>query len=214
VVEKAVYFFRSIGMIFVWGTRLYGKVDEVPGMFHVATRFFHLWYIPLIPMGSTVVLAKSGKSWRGVTIGLSAKSMLLAWARAGLIVGTFFTGITGMVMLTDYRPHTAAAISLIVLAAAMLAGAVATWMMRGLARAKYERAVELAEKIGMKEEGLVMIELAFKRVSEADAKATLEQLRADAEQMAELGTKADADELRHPSPDASSAAPSKVPLRA
>jgi hypothetical protein len=39
-------------MIIVWGSRLYGKVDAVPGLFHVATRFGHIWYLPLIPMGS------------------------------------------------------------------------------------------------------------------------------------------------------------------
>src|SRR5437762_2645960 len=48
-------------MLLVWGSKLYGRVDDVPGMFYVATRFGHLWYLPLIPMGSFVVLERQGK---------------------------------------------------------------------------------------------------------------------------------------------------------
>ena len=51
-------------MIIVWGTKLYGKVDEVPGMFHVATRFFHLWYIPLVPLSSAVTMIVAASSVR------------------------------------------------------------------------------------------------------------------------------------------------------
>ena len=32
----------------VWGERFYGLCDEVPGTLHVLTRFFHVWWIPLI----------------------------------------------------------------------------------------------------------------------------------------------------------------------
>jgi len=39
-------------MVIVWGSRLYGKVDVVPGFFHVATRFGHVYYLPLIPTQS------------------------------------------------------------------------------------------------------------------------------------------------------------------
>src|SRR5262245_61154141 len=90
-------------MIFIWGSRLYGRVDEVPGLFHVATRFGHLWYIPLIPMGSTVIFEKSGNSYRGVPIGLSAKSFLVAWLRAGLIVAAVLLGIFGLSGIGDPR---------------------------------------------------------------------------------------------------------------
>ena len=41
------------------GRRLYGKVDEVPGVCHVATPFFHINLIPLIPFQSVVVYGDS-----------------------------------------------------------------------------------------------------------------------------------------------------------
>src|SRR5205807_1455815 len=45
-------------MIFVSGKRLCGKVDQVPGLFHVATRFLHIYWIPLCPT-QTFLIAKN-----------------------------------------------------------------------------------------------------------------------------------------------------------
>jgi hypothetical protein len=80
-------------MIVVWGSRLYGKVDEVPGLFYVATKFGHLWYIPLIPLGSTLVFRETENGWEGVKIPLSGKSVLIAWLRAGLVLSAIATGV-------------------------------------------------------------------------------------------------------------------------
>jgi len=73
----------------IFGTRYYGKVDEVPGLFHVATRFLHIWFIPLIPLGSILILAKSGNSIHGAKIPLSFKSILIAWLRAAVLAAAF-----------------------------------------------------------------------------------------------------------------------------
>ena len=68
-------------MVIIWGTTHAGKVDEVPGMFHVVTQFGHLYYIPLIPTGSYIVLDKhSDGGFRGVSIPISFKSWLIASA--------------------------------------------------------------------------------------------------------------------------------------
>jgi hypothetical protein len=45
-------------MILIWGSGMYGKCDEVPGICHVATQFGHLWYIPLIPTGTYAIIEK------------------------------------------------------------------------------------------------------------------------------------------------------------
>src|SRR3954468_4659567 len=90
-------------MLIIWGSRLYGKVDEVPGMFHVATKFGHLWYIPLIPIGSHIVLEQSGRSWRGMPVGLSGKSVLAAWLRGGGIAGMIFSAIGIAATASDPR---------------------------------------------------------------------------------------------------------------
>jgi hypothetical protein len=76
-------------MIVFFGTRLYGKVDQVPGLFHVATQFFYIQFIPVIPVGSVLVLDQrvSGNASGGVKIGWSGKSILAAWGRLVLLLG-------------------------------------------------------------------------------------------------------------------------------
>ena len=63
------------------GSRLLGKVDIVPGMFHVATQCWHINSIPLIPKKSYIVLHDGENSSRRVEIPLSLKSLCVAWMR-------------------------------------------------------------------------------------------------------------------------------------
>jgi hypothetical protein len=65
----------------IFGTRLFGKVDQVPGVGYVATRFFHIDYLPLVPSQSWLVFQQTGKTWRGVKIPLSLKSPLISQPR-------------------------------------------------------------------------------------------------------------------------------------
>lgn len=89
-------------MIVIYGHRLYGKTDEVPGLFHVASRFLHLYYVPLIPVASYVVVDQDGDDFRGVKIPLSLKSILLGWFRAALVIlGLIVIGM----MLFDASVH-------------------------------------------------------------------------------------------------------------
>jgi hypothetical protein len=75
-------------MIIYFGTRLYGKTDVVPGTCHVATRFFHLYRIPLVPLGSWIVTSQTFTTFHGIQTRLSIKSVLLAWLRTALVVGS------------------------------------------------------------------------------------------------------------------------------
>lgn len=85
-------------MILIWGQRLYGKCERVPGEFYVATKFFHLWYIPLIPLGSWVVIEGSDveDGWSGTPLSMVGKSVFFAYLRAALVVGAIF-GVIGAV---------------------------------------------------------------------------------------------------------------------
>ncbi len=76
-------------MILIWGQRLYGKCERVPGEFYVATKFFHLWYIPLIPLGSWVVIEGSDgeDGWRGTPLALVWKSLAFAYFRLLMVAG-------------------------------------------------------------------------------------------------------------------------------
>jgi hypothetical protein len=89
----------------VVGTRLYGKVDEVPGLFHLATEFFCLNFVPLIPLRSFLVF--SGTE-RGIPMRLSGKSMFFAYLRVALLVGVVAGAVPAPFMLAD-RPNGRAA---------------------------------------------------------------------------------------------------------
>src|ERR1700733_10548478 len=92
----------------VYGSRLMGKCDDVPGLFHVATKCFHIDYIPLAPLQSYIVLSKSGTKFNGVKIPLSLKSFGLAWMRflgwAGLVAGVIIL-IIGFTAHQPPRPE-------------------------------------------------------------------------------------------------------------
>jgi hypothetical protein len=72
----------------VVGTRLFGRIHYVPGVFHIATEFAHVNVLPILPLRSWVVLgerpAAIGSNWVGRRIRLRLKSVLLAWL---LVVG-------------------------------------------------------------------------------------------------------------------------------
>jgi hypothetical protein len=77
-------------MFIALGKGLYGKVDHVPGLWYVATRFYYFQYLPIIPLGSVVVLdvlEVDGVPRVEIPIRWSVKSVLVAWLRAILIFG-------------------------------------------------------------------------------------------------------------------------------
>jgi hypothetical protein len=80
----------------VCGTRLSGKVDQVPGAFSVQTRFAHLARLPVLPIESWLVLdSGDGQAWRGLKLRrLSFRSVSFAWGRVALAVLGFWAGAT------------------------------------------------------------------------------------------------------------------------
>jgi hypothetical protein len=94
-------------MIFISGTQTYGKVDQVPGLFYVTTKFFHIQFIPLVPVGSYVYLDRGRKSesYAGFSIGLSGKSILFAWFRVALFLGVVAAVVAGAVAGMEYLEH-------------------------------------------------------------------------------------------------------------
>jgi hypothetical protein len=94
----------------IFGTRLFGKVDAVPGVFHVATKFFHLNFLPLIPTSSWVVLegtqeqGLTGSSWRGVELSsIRMSSVLMAWLRFGLFAIALASVVMGLASMDSGR---------------------------------------------------------------------------------------------------------------
>jgi hypothetical protein len=142
-------------MVIVWGSKLYGKVDVVPGFFHVATRFGHVYYLPLIPTQSFVVLGENGKQFQGVPIPMSAKSVFIAWVRAFLFVACISLSIAALVNLQDRDPTAWITCAVMAVGAGVLCGFV-SWH-KSTTRASLNRACALGELIGLNEAGMAEI---------------------------------------------------------
>jgi len=72
-------------MILIYGESKYGKVDRVPGLFHVVTSFAHLYYLPLIPIGTFVRVEGAGDVGRRIRT--SGKSVLMGYLRSYSFLG-------------------------------------------------------------------------------------------------------------------------------
>ncbi len=66
-------------MMIVWGTKLYGQVEKVPGLGHIATEFGHLMFMPLFPTQSYFVLEEDMQTFQAIPIGISGKSVLAGY---------------------------------------------------------------------------------------------------------------------------------------
>lgn len=75
-------------MYIVLGSSKYGKTDQLPGLFYVVTEFFHVYYVPLIPLHSVVMLEGSGeKIYKKIP--MAWKSVLVTYLRGLVGVGAF-----------------------------------------------------------------------------------------------------------------------------
>ncbi len=83
-------------MVIIYGTRFYGKVRACAGSF-VGTKFAHIYFLPLFPVGSHLVLEESGDGgFRGITTALNGKSVLAGYLRVyGVlaVIGALVTAI-------------------------------------------------------------------------------------------------------------------------
>lgn len=152
----------------VFGTRLFGKVDEVPGYFFVATDFFHIWYLPLIPLGSHLVFGEGDEGWQGVPVRLSLKSVAVAWLRGFAIAGAVVFAIVGLVQ-GGWNDSLLRALGCAALFAVLK-------LYKGFRKATYERAVELAEQANLPPGIRVMVDLEYGVLTEEQAKRAIEAL--------------------------------------
>jgi hypothetical protein len=148
-------------MIIIWGQRMFGKTDHVGNLFYVRTQFFHLWYIPLIPLTTYIVLAGSeqGTGFKGMQTSMSLKSVLSGWVRAACVLGGAFCLIAGLINFMSYvDKNSTEGLANALLCVGVLAGAVLLyWLTMLFSRASYHRAVELASELGLAEEAVAQL---------------------------------------------------------
>jgi len=133
-------------MLAIFGTRNFGKVDHVPGLFYLSTQFFHVNFVPLVPTGTHLVIdgSETGDGFRGVKIGMSGKSIFFTYLRAACVVGSILAFIFGFIDVANGQTSTGVAL--------IAAGIVATVLMilsYKLARPSPERALRLAQEAGI-----------------------------------------------------------------
>jgi hypothetical protein len=81
-------------MIVIYGTRFYGKVDNHDGQ-HQLTRFFHIYYVPLVPVSTMWVTRTTGQGYSGHDVKMSLRSVVAGYARVWgpvAAVGALATG--------------------------------------------------------------------------------------------------------------------------
>ena len=137
--------------MFIFGTRLFGKVDAVPGLGHVATKFFHINFLPLIPLEGWFVLGQEGNQWRGRAIPMSGKSVLTAWMR----FATFCLGVAlPLFGFIAWQDGSDGSIPMMVVGGVCLAAFIATYFVGFISRAGLERAMVLAGHLEASPEAL------------------------------------------------------------
>jgi hypothetical protein len=140
-------------MVIVWGSRLMGKCDVVPGLFHVQTRFGHLWYLPLIPTGSYLVLGPDS----GIQVSLSAKSIFLAWARAGAFLAAMIVSLFALILIMEGKPSEPW-LATTIFAAIAWTVCLTLCFAPFVTRASFNRAMRLGAEAGFTQEGFAAIQ--------------------------------------------------------
>ncbi len=155
-------------MIVFYGTQFYGKVDKVPMLGHVATSFFYIQFVPMIPLGSYLVLENGQGS---VGVGFSFKSLLVAWLRTALVFCAAGLAIGGIVASGERSAAgMVAGFGGAMLCAAAMAG---SYYLPFVGKASYERAMRLADQIGVRPEFRLTLEVHYGRKSAQQADAEL-----------------------------------------
>lgn len=89
-------------MVIVYGTRFYGKVKACGSSF-LGTQFIHIYYVPLIPIGTHLILEENeGGSFKGIKSKFSVKSMLAAYMRVWGPIAVIAAIAIGLSALDDF----------------------------------------------------------------------------------------------------------------
>jgi hypothetical protein len=162
-------------MYIVMGVARAGKVDVAPDLFHVESDFGHVYYVPIIPLKSFLVL-KPHLGQREVAIPLSFKSIFFGWLRGGSLVAFGGFLIAGIIQFVDNKPNPALGTIFLSIAGVALAALVGSYLVKPLTAASYDRAVALARTAGFTPMGLLTVEVAYGRMNPQQADAYLARI--------------------------------------
>jgi len=137
--------------MFVFGTKFFGRIQYVPGLFYIATKFIHIFFLPLIPLGTYFVFEGSARhDYKGGKDQISTlvkpvpfdiKSVLMAWLRTVLVVAIVVSAVQAV------SSGLAGPATIVAIAAALL-----LHLSYVLSRAGVEKAIELGQKAGFSDD--------------------------------------------------------------
>jgi hypothetical protein len=122
-------------MIIIYGTRFYGKV-RAAGRSFLGTQFVHLYYVPLIPIGTHLILEQNGNgTFKGIKTAFSFKSMMAAYLRVWGPLATIAAVCIGISSIDDVSDEPLA-MALVggftaIVVLAMLVGTILGWAVIG-----------------------------------------------------------------------------------
>jgi hypothetical protein len=140
-------------MMIFYGTDFYGKVDRVPGLLYVITRFSNVWYLPFVPIETYVIFDRPGdKGRRGVRIPMRWKSVFLGWLRGACALGLIISATVAFIgVLNTSTNEIDERLVLVGLGWFLVAAALLT-MSYVPTKANLERAIVLGRFLGISEE--------------------------------------------------------------
>jgi hypothetical protein len=159
-------------MLYIFGTKTYGKVDHLPGLFYVSTTFFHVNFVPLFPTGSYLII-DDGKE-RGMKIGWSGKSIFFAWMRALAFAGGIGLACLGVFELAEHH-----IVPAVILVAMGILGVLFFFLSYKLARPGPRRALRIASQAGIAPEILARYFVETNMLQPDELEQLLSEFRSD-----------------------------------
>jgi hypothetical protein len=133
-------------MVIIYGTRPYGEVEHIQGEY-AATRFFHLYWMPLFPVSSTMWVQRHEEDlFRGHRTRWSWKSLAAAYLRTwGLLFGMIFL-VSALWSLS--LAHFASTAPSFILGAVLVGAAIYSWRWRRVSAEQQLRRSLFASVVG------------------------------------------------------------------
>jgi nicotinamide riboside transporter PnuC len=144
-----------------FGTKFMGKVDDVGDFLWVETKFHHVFFAPVIPVQSWIVMReRNGGGVAQIKIPTSLKSVAVAWMwYVGIIAGV--VGLVGGAEMYLQNAENWEIWVLTGVVGAMFFAAAGPWS--ALRKASYARACELAKALKLNDETMAHIAESYGR---------------------------------------------------
>jgi len=125
-----------------FGTALYGRLKRNDGT-TIATRFFHISYLPLVPLGSFRVTHEDGQSFRGQPAGFQPLSVASGYFKVWGFLAAL--GLTALGVTYADRSEIPWSEFLLVpgLAIVLMAAVIASWLWLGTGKPRRKRHVPI-----------------------------------------------------------------------